>query len=393
MQSSWGKNIVYSLFGESHGTTIGITIHHLPAGIRLNLEAIQNELNRRRAGGSTYTTARQEKDQFEIVSGYFKGYTTGAPLTAMTRNTDQRSRDYAEIRFKMRPSHADYAANVKYKGYNDYRGGGHFSGRLTAPIVFAGAIAKQLLEKKGIKIAAHITQIGNVRGKRTFCLPHDGNQSLHSIHHDPQGRNFAQVARSEDALDAIKTKAFPVLDASLVEKMKHEIEKAKAEGDSVGGGIEVIALDVPAGIGEPFFNSVESTLAHLFYSIPAVKAVAFGSGFGIASMRGSEANDELYYDAGKVKNYTNHNGGVTGGITNAMSVIARLHFKPTPSIGKDQRMVDIESKENIVDHIEGRHDPCIIPRAVPVVEAMMAIGLLELYMDYRWSERWCADGS
>jgi len=366
VQSSWGKNIVYSLFGESHGPMIGITIHHLPAGIKLDLEAIQFDLDRRRPGKSKYTTARQEKDEFEIVSGYFNEHTTGAPLTAIIRNTDQRSKDYSKVRSKMRPSHADYAAYVKYNGFNDYRGGGHFSGRLTAPIVFAGAIAKQLLEDKGFVIAARITQIGQVKD-----LP------LEKV--------------NVETINAFKGQTFPLYDSTKTDLMKKEIENAKMDCDSVGGSIEVIALNVPAGIGEPFFNSVESTLSQLFYSIPAVKAVAFGNGLDIISMRGSEANDELYYEGEEVKAFTNNNGGITGGITNSMPVIAKLNIKPTPTLGKKQRMVDVESKENIVDLIEGRHDPCIIPRAIPVAESMMAMGLLELYLDYKWSKRWCKD--
>lgn len=368
MQSSWGKNVVYSLFGESHGTAIGITIHHLPAGFTLDFEKIQMQLDRRRPGKDKYATPRQEKDIFEIISGYFNDKTTGAPLTAIIKNTDQRSKDYSKVKSKMRPSHSDYAAHIKYMGSNDYRGGGHFSGRMTAPIVFAGAVAKQLLESKNIEIVARISKIGNIN---------DTKMDL------------------EDEI--IKTKLsmndFPVSDTEIEIKMKKEIEKAKSNGDSVGGSIEVTALNVPAGIGEPFFNSVESTLAHLFYSIPAVKGVSFGLGSGFIGKNGSEVNDEIYFDGDIVRTYSNNNGGITGGITNGMPIVSELIFKPTPTISIDQRMIDVDEKKNITDHIEGRHDPCIVQRAVPVVESMMAIGLLELFMDSKWSERWTKNDS
>ncbi|MCD6435894.1 MAG: chorismate synthase [Clostridiales bacterium] len=341
MNSTWGKNIIYSLFGESHGTLIGITIHHLPAGIKLNLDDIQLELNKRRPGKDVYLTSRDELDEFEIVSGYFNKKTTGAPLTAIIKNTSQRSSDYKKSH--IRPSHADYAAYVKYDGYNDYRGGGHFSGRLTAPIVFAGAIAKQLLEKKNIKINACIVQIGKIKGDRFNDL------------------------------------------------MQNEIINAKKDGDSVGGVVQVVADNVPAGIGEPFFNSIESVLSQLFYSIPAVKGVTFGLGINFANEKGSVVNDELRFINGEVVALSNNNGGITGGISNGMPIVSRLYFKPTPSIMKIQRTIDIETKENIENSIKGRHDPCIVPRALPVTEAMMAIGLLEMYMDYEWSKRWHED--
>ncbi|MEA3423868.1 MAG: chorismate synthase [Bacillota bacterium] len=341
MNSTWGKNVVYSLFGESHGSLIGITIHHLPAGIVLDLDDIQLELDKRRPGKDFYSTPRSELDKFEIVSGYFNEKTTGAPLTAMIENTSQISKDYDKS--YMRPSHADYAAYVKYDGHNDYRGGGHFSGRLTAPIVFAGAIAKQLLKKKNIEIKANIVQIGKIKSDRFNDL------------------------------------------------MQKEIIDAKQEQDSIGGAIEVVANNVPVGIGEPFFNSIESVLSHLFYSIPAVKGVTFGLGTEFARKRGSEANDELQFVDDKVMALSNNNGGVTGGISNGMPVVCQLYFKPTPSITKTQRTIDIETKENVEIATKGRHDPCIVPRALPVAEAMMAIGLLEMHMDYEWSKRWCDD--
>jgi len=364
VNSTWGKNIIYSLFGESHGKLIGITIHHLPAGIQLNFEAIQLELDRRRPGKDAFASLRNELDQFEIVSGYFDKKTTGAPLTAIIQNTSHRSSDYDKAKAHMRPSHADYAAYVKYRGNNDYRGGGHFSGRLTAPIVFAGAIAKQLLKKKNIEINAHIIQIGKIKSKRVHEL---NNKVI---------LNFTG-------------QTFPVADSQIKKQMQHEIEMAKQDHDSIGGAIEVISNNIPAGIGEPFFNSIESTIAHLFYSIPGVKAVSFGLGIEFANKRGSKVNDELQFINDKVITLSNNNGGITGGISNGMPITCQLYFKPTPSIMKSQRTIDIKENKNIVDVTKGRHDPCIVPRALPVAEAMMAIGLLDMYMDYEWSKRWC----
>jgi chorismate synthase len=359
MSGTWGRNIKYSIFGESHGRGIGIVIDGLPTGIELDLKAIKKEMSRRRPGQNPFSTPRQEKDQFEILSGYFQDRTTGTPLCAVIYNTNQQSKDYTVLKTVMRPGHADYTGYVKYKGFQDYRGGGHFSGRLTAPIVFAGAVAKQILTAKGITIGSHIAQIGNV---------------YDSYFHD--------VEVCSESIEKLQHKDFPVINEAKGEAMKTLILQAKTEEDSIGGMIEAVILDLPIGLGEPFFDSVESTLSHLLFSIPAVKGVEFGAGFHISQMKGSQANDEFYVTDGKIKTSTNHNGGILGGITNGMPLIFRVALKPTPSIGKYQKTIDILKKENQEIQVKGRHDPCIVPRAVPVVEAMAAIGILDLLFDH-----------
>lgn len=338
MNSTWGNQIIYSLFGESHGSAIGITIHHLPPGITLDLERIRSELDLRKPGRDEFSTPRKESDDFEIISGILDGTTTGAPMTVLIRNENQRSRDYDEIRYKMRPSHSDYSAHVKYKGYNDYRGGGHFSGRLTAPLVVAGEIANQILGKRGIVIESEIVQIGRIK---------------------------------REAIDEKEI---------LTPMMKREILDAKRDRDSVGGTIRVLATGVKPGIGEPFFLSVESVLAGLFYSVPGVKGVTFGLGIKMSESRGSSVNDALVYNDSHIEHITNNNGGINGGITNGMPIEAQIYFKPTPSIGQSQKTIDIKQQASIEYAIKGRHDPCIVPRAMPVVRAMMAIGILELIL-------------
>lgn len=358
MSGIWGNKLKLSVFGESHGPAIGITIDGLPSGIELDFENINREMERRRPGKSELSTPRNESDSLEILSGYFKDKTTGTPLTAIIRNSDTRSRDYSETRNKMRPGHADFTANIKYLGYEDYRGGGHFSGRLTAPLVFAGAIAKQILENQGILIGSHISSIGDIKDD---CF------------------NPVDIRRAD--LGVLRDKTFPVLNEEKGKLMKAEILKAKADSDSIGGVVECCIINMPTGIGSPFFNSIESTLSSLLFSIPAVKGVEFGSGFEISKMNGSHSNDEYYIDEDKqIKTYTNHNGGILGGISNGMPLIFRAAFKPTASIGKAQRSVDIEKKENIELEIKGRHDPCIVPRAFAVVEAVAAIGILDLML-------------
>ncbi|MCY6369991.1 chorismate synthase [Clostridium ganghwense] len=355
MSGIWGNNIRFSIFGESHGEAIGITIDGLESGIELDIEEINREMRRRAPGRNKMSTARNEKDEFEILSGYFNNRTTGTPLCAIIRNSDKRSKDYTKIKNIMRPSHADYTGNIRYSGFNDYRGGGHFSGRLTAPIVFAGAVAKQILRKKGIAIGSHIKSIGEI-----------------------EEEYFDGVNIEKELLKELSYKEFAVINEEIGLKMKNEILKAKEEKDSLGGIVECAVLNLPTGIGSPFFNSVESVLSHLLFSIPAVKGVEFGAGFDISKMRGSKANDEICIEEGKVKTYTNNNGGILGGITNSMPIIFRAAFKPTPSIAKVQRTINIETKENTTIEIEGRHDPCIVQRAVPVVEAVTAMGILDL---------------
>ena len=355
MSGMWGSKIKISIFGESHGNAIGINIDGLPSGLELNLEDIAYEMRRRAPGKSPLSTARSEEDIPEILSGYFNGKTTGTPLCAIIRNTNTRSKDYSLLKDVMRPGHADYSGNIRYNGFNDYRGGGHFSGRITAPLVFAGAICKQILKEKGIVVAAHVKSIKDIKDKSFL----DSDIDL----------NF---------VEALKTFELPLIDKSIKENMRKEILEAKEDMDSVGGTIECGVFGINPGVGDPFFDSVESTLAHLLFSVPAVKGVEFGRGFELTNMRGSQANDEIYYEDGKVKTRTNNNGGILGGITNGMPIIFTTAIKPTSSIGKEQKTVNINTKENTILKVEGRHDPCIVQRAIPVIEAVTAIGILEL---------------
>ncbi|MGV3025648.1 chorismate synthase [Clostridium thermobutyricum] len=355
MSGIWGRNLKVSIFGESHGTGIGITIDGLPSGFEIDLDKVNFEMGRRAPGKSPLSTARKEGDNVEILSGFFEGKTTGTPLCGIIRNKDNRSRDYGKLRDLMRPGHADYTGNVRYNGFNDYRGGGHFSGRITAPIVFAGAICKQILEKEGIKITSHVKSIGKV-----------------------EDINFNPLEIEEEIMNNLLNMELPVLDKSVEEKMREEILNAKSEGDSVGGVIECAITGIKAGVGSPFFYSIESVIAHLLFSVPAVKGVEFGEGFNITKLRGSEANDSMYYDGDQVKTRTNNNGGVIGGISNGMPIIFRAGIKPTASIIKKQETINIKTKENEELVIEGRHDPCIVQRAIPVIECIAAIGILDL---------------
>ncbi len=347
-----GNKLKLSIFGESHGRGVGLVMENFPAGVFINEDEIRKELMRRAGGRDKLSTPRLEKDEFTFLSGVFEGHTTGAPLCIFIPNTNVRSKDYDKLKYIMRPSHSDYTAYIKYNGMNDYRGGGHFSGRLTAALVVAGAIAKQYLKENGIEVGAHIYQIGGV-----YDSPFPLNPQFDKIN-----------------------KEFPVLDSQAGEKMKNEIESAKKSLDSVGGVVEAAAIGIPVGLGEPFWNSVESILSHYLFSIPAVKGVEFGAGFEIAKMYGSKANDQMYFDGGIVKTKTNHNGGICGGITNGMPVIVRAAFKPTPSIARKQSTVDMHSLKDTNIEIKGRHDPCIVHRAVPVVEATMSLALLDLLL-------------
>lgn len=355
MSGVWGRKVRYTIFGESHGRGIGIILDGLPPGLELDLAAVQFELARRAPGRSELTTTRREADEFSIVSGWWNGKTTGSPLCAVIENTDARSADYEVLARTFRPGHADYSGYVKYGGHNDPRGGGHFSGRLTAPLVFAGAVVKQILRQHDVMIGAQIQQIGSVAGKR-----------------------FDPVAVDAAQLKELSRQAFPTLDQAVTDKMRQCILAAKQAGDSVGGVIELAAVNLPAGRGEPFFDSVESTLAHLLFSIPAVKGVEFGAGFAIAAMRGSAANDVMYIKNGTVNTSTNHNGGVLGGITNGMPLVCRVAVKPTPSIQIEQPTVN-SAGENVTLNTGGRHDACIVPRAVPVVEAVAAMAVWEAF--------------
>ena len=355
MSGMWGSKIKLSIFGESHGNAIGITIDGLPAGFSIDMDKIMMEMARRAPGKSSLSTPRKESDIPEILSGYFEGKTTGTPLCAIIRNSNTKSKDYSKLKDVMRPGHADYTGAVRYKGFNDYRGGGHFSGRITAPLVFAGAICKQILEVKGIIISAHINSIGKIKD----C-------------------SFLERDISDELLNSFKEKELPLINTKLEDEMRQEILSARSSGDSIGGTIECAILGVSPGIGDPFFDSVESTLAHLMFSVPAVKGIEFGKGFDISKMRGSEANDEYYLENGNIKTKTNNNGGILGGITNGMPIIFNVAIKPTASIFKEQNTVNIATMEETTLCIEGRHDPCIVQRALPVIEAVAAIGITEL---------------
>ena len=336
MGSNFGK---ISIFGESHGECIGVVIDGFPAGIPIDNVQISKDLLRRAGGRDELSTPRAEKDNFRVVSGIFEGHSTGAPICIIIPNEDTRSKDY--LRDIARPNHADYTAFVRYSGFNDYRGSGHFSGRLTAALVAAGSIAKQYLATNNVFVGAHVYSIGDA-----FCSP------------------------LSDTDDSLPTGGISPL-------MHEQILAAKANSDSIGGVVEVKAIGVPVGFGDPMFNAVESVLSHILFAIPAVKGVEFGAGFDVSKMRGSEANDPLYID-GTVKTSSNTCGGICGGITNGMPIIARVAFKPTPSIGIKQQSINMKTMQPAEIEVSGRHDPCIVPRAVPVVEAAVAIGLLEV---------------
>lgn len=358
MSANFGEHFKLTIFGESHGPAIGMVIDGIPAGFEIDEAAIARDMQRRAPGNDPTATARKEADAVRIVSGILSGRATGAPLCGIIENTNVRSGDYDKLRTRMRPGHADYAGYVKYKGFNDPRGGGHFSGRLTAPLVFAGSIARQMLARHGIQIGAHIAAIADVRDTP-----------------------FDPVNIDKDTLCALQKQHFPLLDPSKEAPMRRAVQEAREAKDSVGGIIECAAVGVPAGIGSPFFRSVESVAAGLLFSIPAIKAVEFGDGMAIAGLRASVANDPMAMRDGHVVTLANHNGGVTGGITNGMPIIARVAVKPTPSIAQEQQTVDVTEGKDTVLAITGRHDPCITPRAAVVTESALAITLVELMMD------------
>lgn len=360
MSSSITKNINMTLFGESHGSEIGIVIDGLAPGISIDIDNIKSFLDKRRPDGKT-GTSRVEKDEFKIISGIFNGITTGTPLTLIVLNSNTKSTDYKPD--LMRPGHADYTANLKYNGFQDYRGGGHFSGRMTTPIVIAGAIASQILAKKGIVIATHIKQINNI------------------LDDDFSYENLDKEAEQLNKLN------FACINSDSAIKMNDEIIAAKEDLDSVGGILETVILNIEGGIGEPFFDSIESSISTLLFSIPALKGVEFGAGFKFATMRGSDANDAFIYERNKVKTITNNNGGINGGISNGMPIIFRSVIKPTPSIAKTQKTININNQENTEINVCGRHDPCIVQRARIVVDSMTAIAILDLYIKrygYMW---------
>ena len=357
MSSRWGRQFQISIFGESHGAGIGVVIDGVPAGFTLDLEELYAFLKRRAPGRNRASTPRQESDLPELVSGVQDGRTTGAPLTALIRNSDQHSKDYSELASTARPGHADYTGYLRYAGCNDVRGGGHFSGRLTAPLCIAGGIAKQILARRGIFVGAHLQAAAGIQDERFPLYP------------------------SRELLEGIGAKAFPVLNDGAGEKMQAAILEAKSSLDSVGGVIECAAVGLPAGLGDPMFEGVENRLAAALFGIPAVKGVEFGEGFHAADLRGSENNDAFVMESGAVRTQTNHAGGILGGITTGMPLILRAAVKPTPSIGREQRTVSLAAGETAALTIHGRHDPCIAHRAVPVVEAVTAMVLLDMLME------------
>ena len=355
MASYLGEHIHVSVFGQSHSPAIGVVVDGLPAGERVDMEELGRFLKRRAPGQNATSTPRKEADLPQFLSGLVDNVTCGAPLAALIENTNTRSQDYAQLRDKPRPGHADFTAQVKYGGFQDVAGGGHFSGRLTAPLCIAGGICLQMLKRRGIEVAAHIASIAG-GADRPF---------------DPMGE-------SVETMDALKRAPFPVLDEKAGERMRKAILQAKEEGDSVGGIVECLVTGVPAGLGEPMFSGMENRLAAALFGIPAVKGVEFGAGFGVAKMRGSENNDPFTVKDGKLVTETNHAGGILGGITNGMPLVFRLAVKPTPSIAKQQQTVSLSKKQVEELVVTGRHDPCIVPRAVPVVEAVTALVLTDL---------------
>lgn len=355
MASYLGEHIHVSVFGQSHSPAIGVVVDGLPAGEKVDMEELGRFLKRRAPGQSPTSTPRKEADLPHFLSGLVDDVTCGAPLAALIENTNTRSQDYEQLRDKPRPGHADFTAQVKYGGFQDVAGGGHFSGRLTAPLCIAGGICLQILKRRGIEVAAHIASIAG-QADRLF---------------DPMGE-------STETLEALKRAPFPVLDEKAGELMRKAIFEAKEDRDSVGGIVECLVTGVPAGLGDPMFGGMENRLAAALFGIPAVKGVEFGEGFGVAKLRGSQNNDPFTVKDGKIVTETNHAGGILGGITNGMPLIFRLAVKPTPSISKPQKTVSLS--ENRVEElvITGRHDPCIVPRAVPVVEAVTALVLSDL---------------
>lgn len=340
-----------TVFGESHGSVVATVVEGCPAGLELSAEDIQTELERRIPPDRTTTSARREKDEAQILSGVFEGYTTGAPVAMLTWNKDVRSQDYEKLKFIARPGHADFPMNLKYGGFNDFRGGGRASGRMTVPIIMAGAIAKKLLRRIGIEVFAHAIQIHTVTIERQLSSE------------EIKRNAYCNSVRCADPVTA--------------EKMREAILRARNEGDSVGGVVECIAEGVPPGIGEPFFDSLDADLAKIAFSIPAVKGFEVGLGFGASRIKGSENNDPFATRDGKVVSLTNNAGGILGGLSSGMPITLHVGFKPPSSIPKEQQTVDLKEMEDTVVQVTGRHDPCIVPKAVPVVEAAVAIVLAD----------------
>lgn len=360
MSNTFGSQVKITIFGQSHSEAIGVVIDGLPSGEVIDEEAIGAFLARRAPGRNPYSTSRREGDVPRILSGLFQGRTCGAPLCAVIENTNVRSKDYDSLKDLPRPGHADYTAHLKYGGFWDHRGGGHFSGRLTAPLCFAGAVALQILERKGISIGGRIASI-----------------------YDVADDEVDSIGLSPEDLKALGEKEFPVVNEEAGIRMKDRILEAKKAGDSLGGVVQCFALGVPGGIGEPMFEGLENKIAQSVFAIPGVKGVEFGKGFQVARMRGSENNDEYYGKDGRIQTRTNHHGGSLGGISTGMPVVLQVAFKPTPSIARAQNSVSLGTGEERELRITGRHDPCIVPRAVPCVEGAVAVSLLDLLIQGR----------
>ncbi len=359
--NSIGNNIKLMFFGESHAKYIGVSIDNLPAGIKINKEMIDFNLKKRRPG-SNISTARQEDDRYEIISGVLDDITTGAPVTFLIENKDVRPDNYEDIRYVPRPSHSDYPAYIKYEGFNDYRGGGVFSGRLTALWVIVGSIAEQLLTRKSILVGSHIKSIKNI-----------------------EDDSFDYLNIDDSTILDLNQLIFPILNDEKKQEFLDLIDSTRKNLDSVGGVVESAIINLPVGLGEPLFLSVEGYISQLLYSVPGVKGVEFGSGFMISQKYGSEANDEYEFDNGKLKLLSNNNGGILGGITNGAPIIVRCAVKPTPSIGAAQKSVNLKSKENVSLKIKGRHDPQIVSRVVHVINSVLNFAVLDLLL-YRISK-------
>ncbi len=361
MSSTYGESLKLSIFGQSHGPAIGMTLDGIPAGLPVDFEKLQDFLNRRAPGQNDWSTPRREADKPEFLAGVLDGFTCGAPIAAVIHNTNTRSGDYSNLKDCPRPGHADYTAQVKYGGFQDAAGGGHFSGRLTAPLCIAGGLCLQWLGEMGIRIRARIACVGGICDEKNL---------------DPVNPQLDQIRDD-----------FPVFTTAAAQQMKDKIAAVRETGDSVGGIIECVVVGLPAGLGEPMFGGVESRIAQMIYGIPAVKSLDFGAGYSAAYLLGSQCNDEFTICDGKIKTLTNHAGGILGGITNGMPVIFQVAVKPTPSISKPQRSISLREGETRELCIKGRHDPCIVPRAVPVVEAAAAVAIYDLILSNTQTNR------
>lgn len=357
MSSIYSGRIGVSVFGESHGAAIGAVLDGIPAGKKIDFEQVNLQMQRRAPGMSDTATERRESDRPKVISGVLNGYTTGAPICGIIENENAEPKSYENLKNLVRPGHSDYTAHVKYRGFNDARGGGHLSGRLTAALTFCGAICRQILERRGVLIGAHVYSIFDVFDDR-----------------------FG-VGIPAELLRRLSQETFPVINAEAKEKMVQKILQAKSEGDSVGGIIECAVNNVPPGLGDPIFGGIESKLSALVFAIPAVKGIEFGAGFAAANVLGSQNNDAFVLRGDKMFTKTNNHGGILGGISSGMPIVFRCAVKPTPSIAKQQDTVNVQTNQPAKISVPGRHDPCIVPRAVPVVEAVSAIAILDFFKE------------